>query len=1829
MILTRLGAALALGAALLSVPSHANPLGLTPGVAANVTTGTITGLSQFNTATGASDISYNNSDLATRTYTVRLPSGYNASDPAKKYGLITYIDAGTPHNFPSSYAAACDARDIIWIGGHGIENAVDVNTRRGVAIMGAYRMTQLYPIDPARIYVSGLSGGGRTGNDLAWLRSDYFRGFIGRVGSSMPAQIPGFQTAGSNSNVGNYDADYEWMLVNSTVPPLGLPAYFRTALMTQYGDFRRSEQLAIYRYGHLNHGNFARAIVRSGGHSDEIGASFTDAIDFLYHPANDVVWDRFEDGAPASNYLPGKPSAGHGFTFLSGTVSETTTVFNSGTHGVLRLNGHGAAARSNDVFTWKTAAGAIIDARLRAETVSGSNQKIGLHIVPATASGTAANLPGFHLYWCYGQPYRAELVGTDGTVRTLATWEFAATHPMSLATTVTSPQAGEGTVPEKTFWNAFAAPDAAGRVLAFRPEEVRAVLNSVGFQLTFNRPVTNFQTTYSGVAAATTDGVTTDPNENFPILVQGFWNAVETAVVNALPAGTYRVVLTNNAVNTGLPAGNALVDELRVIAAEGPATAPGIAKVVSGTTRVDVGWAGVASATAYVIQRATSAGGTFASVATVPGHATLYSDTTANQTQPSFYRVAAIGPDGLTGDPSGVGIGVANAGFELPALGSGSSYNPSGATWSFQAKSGNSGSGIAANGSSIARYNGLVPEGTQVAFLQGGGTFGQTISGFVAGGTYRVTFKAAQRKLSTGSIENQSWNVRLDASSPFATFAPGNGSGSEAYGDYSGLFAATGPSHVLKFTGLSSSAIALIDAVRVEAVAPAPPTALSGSSPADYQYALAWADAANNETGYRVERRVTGTSAWTVLSGTLPAGATAYLDTTVGAGVTYDYRVGATGFGGTAYTFLQVTTPGIKPPTPPNLTVTPGFTTNALAWGTSAGAASYTVKRATSPGGPYAVIATSLTGTAYTDTQLVTGTPYYYIVVAVSGALESDPPSAVSGSPVPGTAVKANNTTALDQGASWNTGVVPTPLDAARWDGAYTSGSASVGGGVSVDRIEVVAPSTAITVGEGTGAMALAALTGTGIDLGAATQNLTVQCPVTLGASQAWRVAAGRTLSVTGAVGQSAAGSGLALSGSGGAFVFAGQNAYTGTTAIQAGAALNHQGALAGAVVVGLSSSAGSANFTNSGTVAGPVTVAAGSGSVPGFNNTVITGNALFNDGSSVAAATGITNDGQLTLGGSGALVLGTIGSVASGTQGTGAIIFNNTRSSGNSLVFAPNTSLSAYKLGPGAVGTATTSGTVYIRDYGYSDNRGFTHTFSGGTWYLGRLGQNNTGAQTGGTTIISGGAQVFAGSQAWASVSSASSYLHGIYVVGGTSPGWLEFNQAISELNGRTTAPTLGGINGLQFTVGEGGTLRSTGGSVTLATTAAQAQPTTNSLTVQAGGTAAFSGGFFYIGNQNVAQTQLESNVVDVQGGTFTQSNWTLQLGPSGTSARQQANRFFVSAGSAVIGAAGSLQNLNIGSPSNVADVSNTVALSGGKLVVAGAISAGNGAGQSNSFLWTGGQLSAGTLTAGTSFTGTSSLGASGLAQTAGVLAPGDLATAGRTTVNGNYTLGLAGSLALEIGGTTQATSFQSGQYDYVNVTGTAALSGTLSVALAGGFTPTSGQSFTVLNAAALSGSFANVAFGGRIATPDGKGSFLVTRPGNTVLLSQFLTPVELWRLTYFGSSANAGSGADGADFDGDGEPNLVEYGLDSLPNSAASTGSSDPETIGNRVALTFYRARPDVTYIVESGSAIGSWQVLAVNPGNVGEEVTVTDSVDVGPGTPMRFIRLRITQP
>jgi hypothetical protein len=150
---------------------------------------------------------------------------------------------------------------------------------------------------------------------------------------------------------------------------------------------------------------------------------------------------------------------------------------------------------------------------------------------------------------------------------------------------------------------------------------------------------------------------------------------------------------------------------------------------------------------------------------------------------------------------------VADASFEIPVLGHAKyQYCPTGSSWIF-----NNAAGIAANGSAFTANNSNAPRGRQVSFLQGTGSFSQTIS--FRAGSYQISFYAAQRKGVNKSVQN--FQVLIDGD-VVGTFTPT----SFEYKRYSsGVFTVAAGSHVLTFQGLDSNGgdnTAFIDVVAIK-----------------------------------------------------------------------------------------------------------------------------------------------------------------------------------------------------------------------------------------------------------------------------------------------------------------------------------------------------------------------------------------------------------------------------------------------------------------------------------------------------------------------------------------------------------------------------------------------------------------------------------------------------------------------------------------------------------------------------------------------------------------------------------------------------------------------------------------------------------------------------------------------------------------------------------------------------------------------------------------------------------------------------------------------------
>ncbi|MBT1705170.1 cellulase family glycosylhydrolase [Chryseosolibacter indicus] len=200
------------------------------------------------------------------------------------------------------------------------------------------------------------------------------------------------------------------------------------------------------------------------------------------------------------------------------------------------------------------------------------------------------------------------------------------------------------------------------------------------------------------------------------------------------------------------------------------------------------------------------------------------------------------------------------------------------------------------------------------------------------------------------------------------------------------------------------------------------PSGVIAHAVTSHQINLSWSGV-NTANNYTVSRSFNSGGPYVVIASGVTS--TTYSDTTAIPATTYYYTITSNGAGGTATigSPVSATTEGVgfTPDIPLFLVATGGNAQVSLSWGASVGASGYNIKRSSTKGGPYTVIASNVTNTTYTDSNVTNGTIYYYVVSAVgekvsrNSAETSDVPSSI-------VLINDNNTAALTGSWSSSTG---------------------------------------------------------------------------------------------------------------------------------------------------------------------------------------------------------------------------------------------------------------------------------------------------------------------------------------------------------------------------------------------------------------------------------------------------------------------------------------------------------------------------------------------------------------------------------------------------------------------------------------------------------------------------------------------------------------------------------------------------------------------------------------------------------------------------------------
>jgi pimeloyl-ACP methyl ester carboxylesterase len=120
-------------------------------------------------------------DLAAERFSVYVPAG---GPPPGGYGLLVFVAPWQEATRPRRWRPPLDRHGIIFVAAAGSGNGEAILDRRlPLALLAFENVRARYPIDPARTYVGGMSGGSRVAEAVALAYPDVFRGALLDAGS--------------------------------------------------------------------------------------------------------------------------------------------------------------------------------------------------------------------------------------------------------------------------------------------------------------------------------------------------------------------------------------------------------------------------------------------------------------------------------------------------------------------------------------------------------------------------------------------------------------------------------------------------------------------------------------------------------------------------------------------------------------------------------------------------------------------------------------------------------------------------------------------------------------------------------------------------------------------------------------------------------------------------------------------------------------------------------------------------------------------------------------------------------------------------------------------------------------------------------------------------------------------------------------------------------------------------------------------------------------------------------------------------------------------------------------------------------------------------------------------------------------------------------------------------------------------------------------------------------------------------------------------------------------------------------------------------------------
>ncbi len=126
-------------------------------------------------------------DLAEESFSLYVPEDYSAD--GEPYGVLVWVSPFDDGAIPDQLRTVLAERRLIWISPNGAGNRRHLFPRSGLTLDAAANVAEFYNVDPERIYLSGLSGGGRLSAMLGIDYPEVFAGAYPIIGVTSYLQI--------------------------------------------------------------------------------------------------------------------------------------------------------------------------------------------------------------------------------------------------------------------------------------------------------------------------------------------------------------------------------------------------------------------------------------------------------------------------------------------------------------------------------------------------------------------------------------------------------------------------------------------------------------------------------------------------------------------------------------------------------------------------------------------------------------------------------------------------------------------------------------------------------------------------------------------------------------------------------------------------------------------------------------------------------------------------------------------------------------------------------------------------------------------------------------------------------------------------------------------------------------------------------------------------------------------------------------------------------------------------------------------------------------------------------------------------------------------------------------------------------------------------------------------------------------------------------------------------------------------------------------------------------------------------------------------------------